>query len=483
MRNFLKFLATLVLAFGLLSIGSPSSALTYSKTVSAPKYLSTTASSQSVLLKWTKATSTSKARITGYQITITSGSWKSIKRASATASSYRVLGLTNSKTYRFIVQALSGNYISPSVWKLATPRRVLLSNAIEFVQPSDMFLGADDQQLAALTNGADATFTSLTPTLCSVIGDKVHAIAVGDCLIRAESPATAYYAAATPVERLLTIAPPPTPLNKVLLWSDEFDSAAGSAPASANWTADTTDGCGPPYNNCGWGNAEKEYYVTNANVIDGSADGILNIFAKRQTNATNYNCYYGRCEWTSGKITSYGKLGFTYGYMEARMKLPAGDGSWPAFWMLGSDIASNPWPDCGEIDIMEYKGNAPTVTFGTLHFAGTSGGHQMLGATKDTLVNLSADYHRYGMLWKPDEVTFFIDDNVVYKARKSDSGLTNWPFGPNAQGKDPDFYLIFNLAMGGNFGGAVDNSLNSATLSVDWVRYYSVDGQGKLTRK
>jgi beta-glucanase (GH16 family) len=107
----------------------------------------------------------------------------------------------------------------------------------------------------------------------------------------------------------------------------------------------------------------------------------------------------------------------------------------------------------------------------------------MLGGTKDTLVDLSAAYHRYGVLWKPDEVTFFIDDNLVYKARKSDSGMAVWPFGPNAQGKDQDFYLILNLAMGGNFGGAVDSSLDAATLSVDWVRYYSVDGLGKVTNK
>ncbi len=350
------------------------------------------------------------------------------------------------------------------------------------MQPSDMFIGAEDQQLLALTNGADAIFESTTPSTCSVTGDKVKALAVGDCIIRATSPAAGRYAAATPVERLLTIAPPPVPLNKVLLWSDEFDSAAGSAPSSANWTADVSDGCGPPYNNCGWGNAEKQYYVTNANVVDGSSDGILNIFAKRQTNATNYNCYYGRCEWTSGKITTYGKVGFTYGYMEARIKLPAGEGSWPAFWMLGTNIASVPWPDCGEIDIMEYKGSAPTVTYGTLHY-GKSGVHQMLGGTKDTLVDLSAAYHRYGVLWKPDEVTFFIDDNIVYKAKKSDSGMAVWPFGPNAQGKDQDFYLILNLAMGGNFGGAVDSSLDAATLSVDWVRYYSVDGLGKVTNK
>jgi beta-glucanase (GH16 family) len=472
----------MMLALSLVAVGSQSQALTVSKYVNSPKSLSATASNQSVLLKWTKALSTSRAKITGYQITITSGTWRTTKSASASATSNRVSGLTNSKTYRFILQSISGKYLSSAVSILATPKANLLSNSIEFMQPTDMFLGAEDQQLFALTNGADAIFESTTPATCSVSGDKLKAKAIGDCIIRATSPASGRYAAAIPVERLLTIGTPPVPIEKTLLWSDEFDGTAGAGPSASNWTADTTDGCGPPYNNCGWGNAEREYYITSANALDGSADGILNIFAKRQTNATNYNCYYGRCEWTSGKITTYGKVGFTYGYMEARMKLPAGEGSWPAFWMLGSNIATVPWPDCGEIDIMEYKGSAPTITYGTLHY-GKNGAHQMLGGTKDTLVDLSAGYHRYGTLWKPDEVTFFIDDNVVYKAKKSDSGMAVWPFGPNAQGKDQDFYLIFNLAMGGNFGGAVDSNLNAATLSVDWVRYYSVDGLGKVTKK
>ena len=165
------------------------------------------------------------------------------------------------------------------------------------------------------------------------------------------------------------------------------------------------------------------------------------------------------------------------------MKLPSGAGVWPAFWMLGSNIDTVPWPQCGEIDIMEYKGSAPSITYGTLHFAGSTGAHEMLGGTKDLLADLSADFHRYGVHWKPDEVSFYIDDILVYTARKSASQLAVWPFGPNAQGQDPSFYLILNLAMGGQFGGDIDASLNSATLSVDWVRYYSVDGLGKVNNK
>jgi beta-glucanase (GH16 family) len=131
---------------------------------------------------------------------------------------------------------------------------------------------------------------------------------------------------------------------------------------------------------------------------------------------------------------------------------------------------------------MEYKGSQPQITYGTAHFANSGGGHDQLGGVKDALVDLSADYHRYGMLWLANEVTFYLDDNVVYTARKSDTGLTYWPFGPNSKGNDPTFYLILNLAMGGNFGGSISPSLDTTTMAVDWVRYYSVDGVGKVTR-
>ena len=462
---------------------SQAQALTLSSSVPQAKSVSVITASQVASVRWVKATSTSRFKVTGYQVTASSGAWRSTKTVSASYSSYRFTSLTNGKLYRFSVQALSGRFVSKAVSALATPKKPLLRNSILFQQPADMFIGAEDQTLFAMASGSNLIFTSTTPLICSIIAGKVHPIAVGDCVIRASSPADSIYAAAPSVEVMLTVANPPTPIEKTLLWSEEFNGAAGTQPSSTVWTADVGDGCMPPYNNCGWGNAEKQYYLASANKVDGSNDGILNILAGRQTNATNYNCYYGRCEWTSGKITTYGKVGFTYGYMEARMKLPSGDGAWPAFWMLGDNIATVPWPACGEIDIMEYKGHSPSITYGTLHYAGPSGGHEMLGGTKDTLVDLSLDYHRYGMLWKPDEITFYIDDNVVFTSRKSATGLSIWPFGPNAAGKDPSFYLILNLAMGGNFGGAIDSNLDSATLSVDWVRYYSVDGLGKVVTK
>lgn len=483
MRKVIRFTAIVALAFAALTAASMSQALTLNRAVTAPTGLSATPSNQSVVLKWTKSVSSAKFKVTGYQVTTTASAFKQVKTVGSSASSFRVTGLTNGKTYRFALQAISGKFVSSAVVASAAPKRPLLTNSILFAQPLAMLTTSDDQFLGALTTqGIDPIFTSLTPEICSVVNFKLHAIAVGDCIIEASLPATDTYKAVTPVQKHVSITLAPSLGNMQLLWSDEFSGSANAAPDSSNWTSDSTDGCPAPWQNCGWGNSEKEYYLPGQNSTDGSADGILNIVANRQSNGTNYNCYYGRCEWVSGKMTTYGKVSFTYGYMEARIKVPAGNGTWPAFWMLGTNIDTTPWPACGELDIMEEVGRFPYTDYGTAHFANSAGAHASLGGTKDLSEVLSAGYHRYGMLWQPDSVTFLIDDQIVYVANRSDSGLAHWPFGPNAQGTDPSFYLILNLAMGGNFGGDIDSSLSTATMNVDWVRYYSVNGVGHVTK-
>lgn len=345
-----------------------------------------------------------------------------------------------------------------------------------------MFLEAPDQALIVNSLSKNVEVTSLTPTTCLVIGSKVRAKAIGDCILRASSAQSSTHLAATPVERLLTVGVPLQPIVRTLLWSEEFKGPAKSAPSGANWTADTTDGCGPPYNNCGWGNSERQFYLESASRLNGSNDGVLEINANRLGNDSQLRCYYGKCDWASGKITTAGKVSFTYGYIEARIKAPKGAGTWPAFWMLNTTIAKDPWPFSGELDVMEFKGSAPQITYGTVHYANAGGNHTWNGGTKDTMIDLSEDFHRYGMLWEPDEITFFVDDNVIHKVARTTTGLEFWPFGKNRSGADPKFYIILNLAMGGHFGGAVDSGLSSATLSIDWVRYYSVDGLGKVNK-
>ena len=483
MRIFLRHLTVAVLAIGFLGITSVTNAAQVTSSMAKVKSFSAIGSDKAVTLKWAKTASTTKYKIAGYQITASKGSWKSVKKVSASSTSYKFAGLTNNSSYKFLISAFTIKYMSIGVSLTATPKASIKENSVEFGQPSDMYLGDADQTLYGNALSSVIVFTSLTPAKCSVTGGKVKALALGDCVIRASSPAGAGYRAAVPIDRLLSIGTPTTPVTRTLLWSDEFNGALGTAPDATKWTADTTDGCAAPYNNCGWGNGERQYYLTSKNTHDGSSQGNLTISATRQTNSTNYNCYFGRCEWLSGKITTYNKVGFTYGYLEARMKLSPGQGSWPAFWMLGSNIATLPWPACGELDIMEYKGTFPSVTYGTAHYANSGGAHAYKGSTKDVGVDLSLDYHRYGLMWKPDEVAFYFNDALVYSVQKSETGLTRWPFGPNAQGQDPSFYAIFNLAMGGQFGGTIDPALNSSALNVDWVRYYSVDGLGKVNPK
>ncbi|MFZ4065402.1 MAG: glycoside hydrolase family 16 protein [Rhodoluna sp.] len=283
----------------------------------------------------------------------------------------------------------------------------------------------------------------------------------------------------TNLEYSIPVGGPPTgggttspPIEKTLIWSDEFNGLAGAAPNSANWTPDIGDGCNNPAG-CGWGNNEAQAYAACANKQDGNGSMLITA----STSAGDATCTSNRT-WTSGKFTSYGKKHFTYGYFEARLKMPAGGGTWPAFWTLGSNINTVSWPSCGELDIMEFAGNNPFVNTSAAHYRNSSGNHEYKMGALNNSVRLDQGYHNYGMLWTPTEVTMYIDDRQVFNVKKGDTGLTNWPFGPNAQGVDPKMYVIFNLAMGGSYGGGIANNFNKATFSIDYFRYYSANGYG-----
>ena len=156
-----------------------------------------------------------------------------------------------------------------------------------------------------------------------------------------------------------------TPVTKKLLWSEEFNGKAGASVNTKIWNFDIGDGTesGIP----GWGNSEREYYIQSAIKQDGKGSAVItatkmNVDPSGQPTKSNpYLCYYGtNCEWTSAKVTTLGKVGFQYGRMEARIKMPAGVGTWPAFWMLGADLENLGWPDAGELDIVEARGADPT---------------------------------------------------------------------------------------------------------------------------
>jgi beta-glucanase (GH16 family) len=266
-------------------------------------------------------------------------------------------------------------------------------------------------------------------------------------------------------------------MTKTLLWSDEFTGAANAAPSATAWNAETG-------NNGGWGNKELEYYTADANKQDGSSDGVLNITASRLPATTTDVCWYGinsKCSFTSGRLTTQNKVNFSYGYLEAKIKVPAGNGTWPAFWALGNNITSVSWPACGELDILEAFGRYPRVAQGTAHMAKSTGTDSYYYGQVQMPDNLSVGYHTFGILWKPTSLQWYIDDNLYFTLNKSSVGTDAWAFGPRSDGSAPKFFAILNLAMGGNLGGTIDDSLNSAVMSVDWVRYYSVDGYGAVS--
>jgi beta-glucanase (GH16 family) len=225
-----------------------------------------------------------------------------------------------------------------------------------------------------------------------------------------------------------------------LVWSDEFNH--NGAPDSSKWDYDLGAG--------GWGNNELEYYTSrHQNVI--VKDGMLHITALKEN--------YKGSDYTSARIITKGKFSFTYGRVEVRAKLPSGVGTWPAIWMLGSNIDSANWPACGEIDIMEHLGRQLNKIYGTLHYPDHYGGN---ANGKTTMIsNGTTQFHVYGLEWSPSVIKISVDGKVYQTVPNS----PNIPFNHN-------FFIILNMAMGGNFGGPVAPNVTRASMEIDYVRVY-----------
>lgn len=225
-----------------------------------------------------------------------------------------------------------------------------------------------------------------------------------------------------------------------LIWSEEFDTPG--PPNPAKWGYDLGAG--------GWGNNELQYYTNRPDnaVVSG---GTLKIIAKAES--------FNGSPYTSARLLSKDKFSFKYGKLEARAKLPFGAGTWAAIWMLGSNISTVPWPGCGEIDIMEHVGNQQNKIFGTLHHPGHSGGNG--DGSSVVIANASTEFHRYGLEWSASTIKISVDDFTFFTFPNS-AGL---PFNQN-------FFIILNIAMGGNFGGAVDPAFVSSTMEIDYIRVY-----------
>ena len=226
-----------------------------------------------------------------------------------------------------------------------------------------------------------------------------------------------------------------------LVWSDDFDGSG--PPSSSKWSLETGAG--------GWGNNEVQYYTdrTDNTVV---SDGTLKIILKKES--------YQGSSYTSARMITHGKFSFKYGKVEVRAKLPAGGGTWPAIWMLGDNIFSGTsWPACGEIDIMEHVGNDLNKIHGSLHDPSSYGNTVNTGTT--IISNATTEFHIYSLEWSAATIKFFVD-NVPY-----------YTFGNN--GTHPfnqNFFMILNVAMGGNFGGAIDPNYTQAAMEIDYVRVY-----------
>lgn len=254
-------------------------------------------------------------------------------------------------------------------------------------------------------------------------------------------------------------APPPIPIRDdpgwELVWHDEFD---GDEIDLTSWTYDI--------GGWGWGNGEAQYYTSrprNARL----ANGLLVIEAHQEKHENSY--------YTSARMLTQGLREFQYGRFEARIKVPAGAGLWPAFWMLGSDFIhqaedeANRWPFVGEIDIMEYVGREPDLILGTVHGPGYAGS---LGLSKwfRQHYEIADEFHTYAIEWDYDGIRWFYDDQMYYDLPRTGVGTRDWVF-------DGEFFLILNLAVGGLFPGPIALDLEfPVQMYVDYVRVYQQTG-------
>ncbi|RZA04638.1 MAG: glycoside hydrolase family 16 protein [Moraxellaceae bacterium] len=239
------------------------------------------------------------------------------------------------------------------------------------------------------------------------------------------------------------------PAGYKLVWADEFDK--NGLPDSTKWVYDTEA------NATGWYNNEKQYYAVRNLDYSEVKDGKLTITA-RKTALTSEPDYGGQA-YTSARLITNGKATWTYGYYETRAKLPCGKGSWPAIWMLGL----GEWPASGEIDIMEQVGSNPTSIEGTIWTLAQVGTHGDGGTIR--INDACSVFHNYQLTWTPESLVIAIDNKPYHTYKNSGNGPSVWPF-------DKPMYFLLNLALGGDMGGPIDDSIFPIKYEIEYVRVY-----------
>jgi beta-glucanase (GH16 family) len=244
-----------------------------------------------------------------------------------------------------------------------------------------------------------------------------------------------------------------------LVWEDTFDGDAGTPPDDRWWNHEIGGD--------GWGNHELQYYTDDTGSVAHDGDGHLVITAAEGGPTDGTGCWYGDCRYTSARITTRGKVEAEYGRIEVRARLPEGDGMWPAFWMLGTNIDLKGWPNAGEIDVMEHIGREPETVHGTVHGPTYSGADGIGGSYRFPEGTPADDFHTYAIEWEPDRIAWYMDDvhyatllpTILPKAER-------WVF-------DHPFFLILNLAVGGQWPGEpTDETTFPQTFVIDHVRVY-----------
>jgi len=237
-------------------------------------------------------------------------------------------------------------------------------------------------------------------------------------------------------------------------FSDDFNGAAGSGIDTSKWHFETGDNVS---------NHEREFYTSGTHNAALDGNGHLVITA-RKDNPSGFKCWYGTCQYTSARMSTSATFTQRYGHFETRMKIPHGQGMWPAFWMLGNNIGSAGWPTCGEIDIMENIGREPSTIHGTFHGPGYSGA-KGVGApfTLPNGQHFSDGFHVFAIDWSPNQVKWSVDGTVYETRTPSALNGNRWVF-------DHPFYILVNLAVGGDFPGDPDSStVFPQQLVVDYV--------------
>lgn len=247
--------------------------------------------------------------------------------------------------------------------------------------------------------------------------------------------------------------------NWTLIWADEFEGPAGTPVDPAHWTHEI--------GGHGWGNNEHQYYTDRT--ANASLDGESHLaMIARLAEGEVLPGWHGNCGYTSARLISYQKFEVQYGRIEARLQVPHGQGIWPAFWMLGSNISAVGWPECGEIDIMEKVGFEPYTVHGTVHGPGYFGVGGISGKT--TLSTPIADqFHVYAVEWEPKAIRWYVDNTPYHSVTPDDLKGNPWVF-------DHPFFILMNVAVGGFWPGYPDDTTQfPQTMLVDYVRVYQAN--------